>query len=445
MLPTAALPAPPPRLVEETGEGGFRLHLHPGQERAWDAAERFILVLAGTQGGKTEFGPWWLHREIQERGPGDYLAVAPTYPLMSKKQLPAFLRLFEDRLDLGRFKGGNSNRFVFSRQGEIATFGAEQVEPTQIFFGHAQDPDSLEAATAKAAWLDEPGQKKFRVGSWEAILRRLAIHLGRVLLTTTPYDLGWLKTEIHDRWRRRGTPGEQPEDRDYRVVGFESIENPAFPRAEFERAKRTLPKWKFDMFYRGRFTQPAGLIYDCFDPEAHKAKRFDVPEGWKRYLGIDFGGVSTAATFWAEEPGTKRLYCYREYLAGGRTAADHAKALLAGEPGVPSRVVGGSKSEGQWRREFAAAGLPVHEPDQPDVEVGIQRVYGLFKEDLGRVMDCCTGLLDQFGSYSRPVDETGNPQEGIEDKELYHYLDSARYIVGWLRRKTGGLFIGRIA
>ena len=43
-----------------------------------------------------------------------------------------------------------------------------------MYFGHANDPDSLESATAKAAWLDEAAQNKFKLDSWEAILRRLS-------------------------------------------------------------------------------------------------------------------------------------------------------------------------------------------------------------------------------------------------------------------------------
>src|SRR5436305_14072646 len=103
--------------------------------------------------------------------------------------------------------------------------------------------------TGKAAWLDEAGQKKFRVGSYDAVQRRMAIHQGRILITTTPYDLGWLKQRIYDPW--------QAGDERIDVIRFESIENPAFPREEYDRAKRELPRWKFDLFYRAIFTRPA--------------------------------------------------------------------------------------------------------------------------------------------------------------------------------------------
>jgi hypothetical protein len=71
-------------LCEVTPEKKLRFNFHPGQYRAWQSPKRFVLVLAGTQGGKTSFGPAWLYREIQRRGPGDYMIVTPTYPLLVK-------------------------------------------------------------------------------------------------------------------------------------------------------------------------------------------------------------------------------------------------------------------------------------------------------------------------------------------------------------------------
>ena len=64
------------------------LDFHRGQWAAWDSLARFIVILAGTQGGKTSFGPHWLYREIQQRGPGDYMVVTPTYKLLNLKELP---------------------------------------------------------------------------------------------------------------------------------------------------------------------------------------------------------------------------------------------------------------------------------------------------------------------------------------------------------------------
>ncbi len=403
------------QLVEEVtrpdGARGLAYNFHEGQEQAWDSVKRFTLVLAGTQSGKTVLGPLWLHREISRRGPGDYMVITPTYPLLNLKALTEFKAHFQHRLGLGEYS--SSTRVFTYHDGSV-----------RVLFGYASDPDSLEAATARAAWLDECGQKKFRLGSWEAIQRRLSIHQGRALLTTTPYDLGWLKQRLYDPWEASGR--NHP---DIDVIGFSSLANPAFPRVEFERAQRELPRWRFDLFYRGVFTRPAGLIYDCFDPKRHTCPRFVIPSGWLRFLGLDFGGQNTAGVFFAEDPKNGRLYAYREYgPCGGLTAAGHVAALLKGEPGLPV-AAGGSGSEQQWRDEFAAAGLPVHEPDVGDVEVGINRVYGAIAAGRLVVFSDLARLLDELGSYSRVVDDAGDPTEAIESKSEYHLLDACRYII----------------
>jgi hypothetical protein len=405
----------------------LRLHFHRGQWRAWESDARFVAVIAGTQSGKTEFGPPWLLREIQRRGPGDYLVVAPTYPLLSLKALPAFLRLFEEQMRLGKYVGSPTRKFTFSRAACRRLFGKGS-RAAAVYFGHASDPDSLESATAKAAWPDECGQGKFRLASWEALLRRLAIHRGRALLTTTPYNLGWLKQQVYDRWKA-GDP-------DYEVVNFESTANPAFPREEFEDARAKLPPWKFNLYYRGLFTRPAGLIYDAFDEAAHKAKRSPVPPAWPRFLGLDFGGVNTAGVFYARRPDGVHV-AYREYKAGGRAARDHVRELLKGEPRVPY-CCGGSHSEGQWRQEFRAAGLPVHEPAVRDVEVGIDRVYGLHRRGLLLVFDDLKGYLEEKLTYSRVVNERGEPTEAIDDKNAFHFMDAERYICSRLAAPPAG-------
>ncbi len=297
------------------------------------------------------------------------------------------------------------------------------------------------------------GQKKFKIGSWEAINRRVAVNRGRILMTTTPYAVtGWLK-QVYDRAKK------ELRDRNpnptYFVSEFESIANPAFPKEEYDRAKKELPEWKFDLFYRGRFTKPPGAIYDIFTRDRHTCISFNVPTEWSRIVGMDFGGVNTAATFYAAEREwdgdiqewgntTGRYFLYKEYFPRrGKTAADHAKSIYLGEPKIP-KCVGGSSSEGQWRKEFAAAGLPVMDPAIGDkegtttegrVEVGINRVYALLASDNLVVFDSCTQTIEDLQNYSRELDDKGDATDDIEDKSDYHLGDSVRYFAFYVKRK----------
>lgn len=411
----------------------YEMEVHRGQRRALESTKRFVLVLAGWQSGKTVTGPPWLLQEIKARGPGDYLIASPTYPLMMKKVLPEFLGLFKRAFKLGEFVGQPRNCFTFSDAGALRMFGHTPATPTQIFFGHAGDPDSLESATYKGAWLDEAGQNGFRLESWEAIQGRLSISQGRVLITTRPYNLGWLKQQLYDPWEaaKRDHP-------DIEVVHFRSIDNPAFPRAEYERARASMPGWRFRMKYDALFERPAGLIYDSFDPTKHTRTPFALPVAWRRFVGVDFGPVNTAALFLAEEQGlngqpTGRYFAYREHHPGAKKAPEeHVRAILAGEPMQPY-CVGGSSSEDEWRDKFASAGLPVHEPPVKDVEVGIDTVYAACVRGELVVFDNLVKLLDQLASYSRELDDAGEPTEKIEGKASYHLLDCLRYVLVHLK------------
>ena len=434
--------------------GKLTLRFHPGQSRAWRSTARFILVLAGTRSGKTAFSPWWLHREIKNRGPGDYLLCAPTYKLLDKAAVPYLSDALGVKLQIGKLIGGSQGRFEVSKAGEWQLWGASQDRPTRVIFGHADEPDSLEAAQYKGAVCDEAGQKKFKMESWEAIQRRLAIDRGRALFPTTPYVLGWLKSEVFDRARRRfkaiarGMPV-SPADADYDCVSFESIENPAFPIEEWERAKATLPRWKFNLFFRGQFERPAGAVYDCWHgwigpnelgEMGHIVEPFTPDPKWPRYHGHDFGAPNYACVKVAAELGpdgkrTGKRFVYDEYSPSeSRTVKEHIAAIQKGEPGLPAAAVGGAKSEGNWRQQAAADHYPINPPDQPDVEVGIGRVYEAIKAGKLCVTANCVKLIEDLNNYSREIDDAGNVLNDIEDKETFHRADALRYIVSWLDR-----------
>lgn len=395
-------------------ERGIRINFHPGQTAAWQANERFVFVIAGTQSGKTAFGPWWLLREIQRRGPGDYLAVTANYDLFKLKMLPEMLRVFTNLMTCNKWTWHASDRVLESRP--LAA---------RIILRSAEAESGLESATANAAWLDECGQNSFRIDAWHAIIRRLSIARGRCLGTTTPYNLGWLKREIFDRWSA-GDP-------DIRVIQFKSIDNPAFPVVEYERAKRTLPTWKWEMFYNGQFRRPAGLVYDCFDDDENIVDDFKIPLDWPRRVGMDFGAVNQALVWVAENPKNGTYYVYRESLTGNMSTREHVQSAL--RHSAHERVVlwmGGAPSEEQQRRDWRSEGINVKRPRIADVEAGIDRVYDLIKTRQLIIFRSCRGIIDEFGTYSRALDNHGQPTDKIEDKSTYHRLDALRYVVSGL-------------
>ncbi|MFA5378938.1 MAG: terminase [Dehalococcoidia bacterium] len=415
-----------------------RLNLHAGQTRVWDSKRRFVFMIAGTQGGKTSFGPWWLWREIEQCGSGDYIAATATYDLFKLKMLPEVLHVFEDILHIGRYWAGDGVLEI--RNPETGEFDARKsTDPmyARVILRSAQTKGGLESATIKGGWLDEVGL--YPLLAWEAVRRRLSLSRGRVLGTTTPYNLGWLKQQVYDRWRA-GDP-------DIDVIQFTSVTNPAFPQEEFDDMRQSMPGWKFMMFYGGQFEKPAGLIYSDFIDDyrengGHKVRPFVVPVEWPRYGGIDPGGVNTAKLWLAHDTIADVYYLYRESLDGNKSTKQHVKDILDRIKLTGERVITwhiGQKSEGQQRMDYRAAGLTgVVDPDVTDVESGIDRVIELLKDFRLFIFDTCIGTLDQMGSYARELDDMGEPTEAIKDKAKYHYLDGLRYLVAGLKRRNQG-------
>jgi len=416
---------------EITSDGKLKVNFHSGQTRTWLSKKRIIDMQAGSQGGKTSFGPHWLDREIRTCGPGDYLIGTSTFPLLDRKLLPEFLYVFQDLFHYGTY---NDNKKIFTfhtkktikKKTDYVMFPDSDIE-TKIFIGSAQNPESMESATVKGVWLDECGQKQFKRETWEAVERRTLINKARILMTTTLYCLGWLKTDIYDEWLK-GNP-------DIDVIQFDSIDNPAFPLDEYQRMKSKMPDWKFDMFHRGRFSKPAGLIYDAFDSVNDVIEPFDLPNHWPRYVGHDFGPVNTVALWKAYDPSTGIFYTYRDYAMGRLSTYEHVTNWIELSKGerIATRY-GGSPTEDGWRGDYTQAGWRIEKPLDGGVKSGILRVYGYDKLHKNKVFRTCKNYLAEKQSYSWELDSNYNPTENIEDKSIWHFMDAERGMMTQFRQ-----------
>ncbi len=417
--------AAPPDFFVDDGKGALQINMHPGQIRAWDSEARFVVVLSGFQGGKTVEGPVWMDREIDRRGPGDYLVATSSFTLLTRKLLPVYQWYFETKRCEAVYND-KLKALIFHQKvkekGQRVRF-PDSDTPTQIFFGSAQKPESLESMTVKAIHLDEVGQKQFKRDSWDAVNRRGAINKARIFCTTTPYGLGWLKTELYDPWLA-GDP-------DIDVIQFDSVINPAFPQDEWDRLVKRYPHWKAELFLHGRFAKPAGMIYDCFDTERHVVPWHPIPDSWPKWTWHDFGPVNFVTLWCAQNPLNGALVVYREYKGGRKSTADHVADIkeASGNEGF-GRCVGGANTEDGWRGDFTQAGWRIHKPQNRKVDEGIQAAYDWWALDRIRVMNTCPLFIDEMESYSRETDDDGEPTDKIEDKSAYHCMDAMRYGLG---------------
>ena len=368
------------------------------------ASTRFCTAaIAGTGGGKTVAGMIWLLIQMVQNPGQQWVVAEPTWDMVGRVLLtstPGRMSLVDL---LGRF---DSDQVYLRSQGVL------RHRLGTVYFVSAERPQALQGAHVAGVWLDEAGLMKLE--AWLTVLQRVGYAGGKVLITTTPYNRGWLKTQVYDRW--------MDGDGDYYVVRFPSTANPRFPVEAVERARRTMSTSRFAMLYEGQFGQAEGQVYDCFDAVRHSVEPFEVPVDWPRVGGIDLGfNNPTAGVLLARDPDGV-WYWYQEHYLREATLDRHAAMLRAAGGGAFPWY--GDPSAAQQLQELRRGGLQVVGANN-DVKAGIDTVYSLFASNRLRVFRSCRYGLDELESY---VWQKG--EEGFEDKpvkENDHLMDALRY------------------
>lgn len=384
-----------------------------------DYAASTLAAIAGTGGGKTILGYWWLYTRMQKFPGYGWGLAEPTHGMLSKIIVNSPDPERPNLIDWLRSYGLQPHYKAVDK--------IVETNLGKIYLGSADNPDSMQGPALKGYWLDESGM--MHLLAYQTAVQRVSFYDGQVLNTTTPYNRGWLKTEVADK-----------ADGNYiHVEKWRSIDNPRFPKHvyyELRDGPNAMQKHRFDMMYNASFERPVGMIYDAFNDERCVIPPFKIPKSWPRYVGIDFGGVNMAVIWFAKNPvrykswPANTLFGYREYLEGNKSVANHVavlKHLSKGEDIVMK--AGGAKSEQHWRREFTEAGWHVQQPKISDVEVGIDRVYGFHSQDKICYFDTMRLTLAEKADYHRKLDENQLPTEVIDNKEKYHLLDGERYII----------------
>jgi hypothetical protein len=88
----------------------------------------------------------------------------------------------------------------------------------------------------------------------------------------------------------------------------------------------------------GLWVAAEGMYFVEWDPRVHVCAPFEIPEHWPRWIAVDYGfAVPFCALWFAREPGTRRIYVYRElYQAGVR---DEQQARLIADRTGNERIL----------------------------------------------------------------------------------------------------------
>jgi len=370
-----------------------------------------LAAIAGTGAGKTMLGYWWLHSRM-ETYPGHTWGMAePTYNMLSKVILESS---DPDRPTLSQYF-----RMVGHHPEYHAVDKILYTDYGKVYLGSADRPDSMQGAAVKGYWLDEAGQMDLL--AHETASQRCAMLSGQELLTTTPYNLGWLLTNIKNVPREKGV----------HVETWRSIDRPGFPRESYEQARRILPSWRFRMLYDAEFERPAGVIYHMFDETVCVIDRFPIPKEWLVYVGHDFGPDNPAALFYAQDPATGQFYLFNEYLPGAGVAVhERTEAFKRITEGYNVlKRVGGSHTEMENRQAYTAHGWSITEPKLNRVEPQIEKVIGFHQLNKIMVFRDMEHYLDEKRIFSRELDSENHPTAKIKDESRFHLMACERYLI----------------
>lgn len=394
----------------------FKLHQY--QAEAWKSLDnpniREVALVAGIQGGKTSFGALaMLHvvaLSLKRKEKANFIVSADNYKTLSQATVPTFLKFFTARL--GKYNQGKEE------------FNLKN--GSKIFFRTSTDPNSVEGIPDCAfAWIDEAGKcsRLFKIN----VLGRVARLMGKVLYTSTPYSMNWLYSEVEKPYRL----GERD---DIAFIQFSSADNPAFPRAEFDRQRLLLDPRTFRRKYMGIHERLEGLVYEL--TSNNFCEPFTLPKGTRVYAGIDFGfaeGHEFAMLIMAIDPAGHR-YLIGEFKQAGLDPVAQIQTCMMKQkvfnieqfycdPARPDMIALMNKSS------LRAVGFHMGRENYKSIMSGVSYLQGIIRE--GRLQlfrGSCQELEDELETYHWPEDNEGNVKREEPVKTNDHLLDALRYV-----------------
>jgi len=371
--------------------------------------ERFLYAIAGIQGGKTYLGAIWSAMQISEHPTLNGLICAPTYKILQQSTLPKFFEVFP--LARQWYKRGDNEI-------KIPNGGTVYVRSTE-------EPKHIEGMSIGWAWPDEIGQMKKEAHT--NIQGRLSIVQGRMLGTTSPYALNWLYTDIYKPWA-------QGRLTDTFIHQWRSIDNPYFPKDEYERAKGAYDRRTFARRYEGKFEKMEGLVYEEFDIDRNvisalpPTKTKGSPFVANYVGGVDFGYNNPSCILAAHVTRDGEWYFVDEWYQTGKTTPEIIEKCKGWEVEHGTRYWYPDPAEPDRIEEMKRAGLYVRDVSK-NITDGINSVRQLFREKRIFIMNTCPSLVEELSTYHYP-EPTGIGAELEKPVKMHdHAVDAMRYMI----------------
>jgi PBSX family phage terminase large subunit len=405
---------------QKTSEISFTPHKF--QQKVLDSQAEQILVVAGHRAGKSCVGAVWLIKGIAEDIKAgvktDYLVLGPTYRILTQSTLKTLFSYWPK--GLGSYKKQES--LIQLANGGI------------VWIRSADKPDAVEGLTAKRVWMDEAAlctEPTYDKVCQRLVQRKNQPH-GRLLMTTTPYGspLSWMNVRLIELRAQLSY---------LEYFNFSMADNPYIERTVYDRAKATMNESLFQRDFEGRFVKIEGLIYPEFDRSEHTIEPFEIPNHWPKWSGLDYGWTDpTSVLGITYDPETKVFYIFAQYFKS-KTAVEKIGEFL--KKYMFSYTLYDPSAVAVMNELRTVCKLRI-EPADNNVDVGIQRITKLWKENRLKIFDTCEDLIRELEGYCyEKTPPSGKaPKPGHDNS---HSPDALRY--GFSKNLAGIYDLVRIA
>ena len=217
----------------------------------------------------------------------------------------------------------------------------------------------------------------------------------------------------------------------------------------YEQMLKALPDVQRKQLLEGNWDVTEGAAFTEFDVMEHVITPFEIPVGWERVKGIDYGYASESACVWGTvDPSDGTLIIYRELYRKGLTGVDLAQMITNMELIDPYSVPG-VLDTAAWNRTgttgptvgetLQRAGHKLRRADKNRIQGKIQIHEYLRVQPSGRpkiqIFNSCPNLIRELQSL--PLDKS--KPEDVDTHAPDHAYDALRYLI-MSRPKVNDIF-----
>jgi len=207
----------------------------------------------------------------------------------------------------------------------------------------------------------------------------------------------------------------------------------------YEEMLKALPPVQRRQLLEGNWEITEGAAFSEFDPDVHIIPPFQIPIGWERVKGIDYGYASESACIWATvDASDGTLVVYRELYKKNLTGQDLGQVITEMEINDPFSVAG-VLDTAAWARTgttgptvgetLVRAGHKLRRADKNRIQGKIQIHEYLKIQPTGRprlqIFSTCPNLIKELQSI--PMDKSR--PEDVNTHAPDHAYDALRYLI----------------